>query len=75
MADRESILTHKWATTIGNFMPRQGLEPYWNGQRATDYPAAPQGLVSDSLAIPLGFESSPGYKISICGSPLMSKYI
>ena len=39
----------------------------------TDYSIAPlwrSGIVSDSLIIRLGFDSSPGHKISNCGSPL-----
>ena len=32
----------------------------------------PSRIVSDSLIIPLGFDSSPGHKISNCGSPLTS---
>ena len=39
----------------------------------TGYSIAPlwrRGTVSDSLIIPLGFDSSPGHKISNCGSPL-----
>ena len=41
----------------------------------TDYSIAPlwrSRIVSDSLIIPLGFDSSPGHKISNCGSPLTS---
>ena len=41
----------------------------------TEYSIAPlwrSRIVSDSLIIPLGFDSSPGHKISNCGSPLTS---
>ena len=38
----------------------------------TDYSIAPlwrSRIVGNSLAIPMGLESSPGHKISTCGSP------
>ena len=41
----------------------------------TDNSIAPlwrSGIVHDSLIIRLGFDSSPGHKVSTCGSPLTS---
>ena len=47
--------------------------PIWRVIVNTDYSIAPlwrSRIVSDSLIIPLGFESSPGHEIYNCGSPL-----